>query len=245
MHRFYSPTQNILSDTITLSDLKQIHHIKDVLRLKAKSELVIFDDQKNEYLASIAKIQAQKIVLKIKRKITPPVISTLKISVACAIPKKSRMDEIVDKLTQVGVERIIPLETERVIVKIARQKRAARIERWKRIALNACLQSQRKELPFMESIKGIGEVLADSAHYDLKLLFTLQGKRRALREILSESHPQNILVLIGPEGDFTEKEVILAERYGCLPVSLGNLVLRVDTACVAVVSMLNYALRTN
>jgi len=205
MHRFYCPAKEITSDTITLSDLQQMHHIKNVLRLKTKSELIIFDERKNEYLAGIEKIQPQRIILKIKTKINPSVRNRLKISVACAIPKKSKMDDIVDKLTQLGVDRIIPLETERVIVKMASQKRNARIERWKRVVLNACQQSQRKDLPIIECIKNIDELLAEASFYDLKLIFTLQGERKSLKEILGQAKPRNILLLIGPEGDFTPR----------------------------------------
>jgi len=238
MHRFYCPAKNITAEVITLSDQGHIHHIKNVLRLKAESELVIFDEQKNEYLCCIEKIQPQKIVLKVKTKILSTVTSQLKISVACAIPKKSKMDDIVDKLTQLGVERIIPLETERGIVKIERQKRSTRIERWKKIALSACLQSQRRDVPVIEPIKNMEEVLLDSGNYDLKLLPTLEGKRRPLKEIMSQTKPQNILVFIGPEGDFSQRELELAKKSGCIPVTLGDTVLRVETACLAVVSFI-------
>jgi 16S rRNA (uracil1498-N3)-methyltransferase len=238
MHRFYCPAKEITSDTITLSDSQQIHHIKNVLRLKPKSELIIFDDRKNEYLTSIEKIQPQRIALKIKTKINPTVTSRLKISLACAIPKKAKMDDIADKLTQLGVDRIIPLETECVIVKIASQKKSTRVERWKRIVLNACLQSQRKDLPIIEGIKNIDELLADASFYDLKLIFTLQGERKSLKEILGQAKPRNVLLLIGPEGDFTPREVDLAIEKGCIPASLGDLVLRVDTACVSAASFI-------
>jgi 16S rRNA (uracil1498-N3)-methyltransferase len=239
MHRFYCPAKNISSRSITLSDLNQIHHIRDVLRLKVGGELIIFDERQNEYLASFEKIQAQKIILKRKTKIKPgDSKNRLRISVACAIPKKAKMDDMVDKLTQLGADRIIPLETERVIVKITGQKRNARIERWRRIALSASMQSQRKELPAIESIKTMDELLAGASIYDLKLIPTLGGERNSLKEILKDTKPANVLLLIGPEGDFSEKEVSLARNYGCVPVSLGNLVLRVDTACLAAVSFI-------
>lgn len=238
MRRFYSPCHNITSDTITITDPKQIHHIRDVLRLKAGSEIIIFDARKNEYLSEIEEIQAQKIIFKMKTKIKSNAVSGLKISVACAIPKKSKMSDIIDKLTQLGIDRIIPLETERVIVKMAGQKRDARLERWQTIALNACQQSQRKELPVIEPIKTMDEVLLNSQAYDLKLIPTLEGQRRPLKEVFLQARPTNILIFIGPEGDFTGKEVAMAKKYGCIPVSLGSLVLRVDTACLAVVSFI-------
>jgi 16S rRNA (uracil1498-N3)-methyltransferase len=100
------------------------------------------------------------------------------------------------------------------------------------------MQSQRKELPAIESIKTMDELLAGASIYDLKLIPTLGGERNSLKEILKDTKPANVLLLIGPEGDFSEKEVSLARNYGCVPVSLGNLVLRVDTACLAAVSFI-------
>lgn len=238
MHRFYYPAENITAQILILTDPGQTHHIKNVLRLKAESELIIFDQQNNEYLCGIEKIQPQKITLKIKQKIISSSLPRLKITVACAIPKKSKMDDIVDKLTQLGVVRIIPLETERGIVKIERQKKDTRLERWRRIALNACQQSQRSEVPVIEPIKTIEKVLMDSGPYDLKLLPTLEGKRKLLREVMSQAKPRNIVIFIGPEGDFSQREVELAKNSGCIPLTLGATVLRVETACVAVVSFI-------
>ncbi len=238
MRRFFSPAKQIASDSIVILDSKHKHYIKNVLRLKPKAELIIFDELKNEYLAMIEEISKDKIIFKVKKKIGSVSASNLKFSIACAIPKKSSMDDIVDKLTQLGIYRIIPLQTERVIVKITGQKENMRIERWRRVALSACMQSQRKEVPFIDSIKSVGELLADSADYDLKLIPTLEGQRKPLKEVFRQSANKNILVLIGPEGDFSNREIELAKKHGCIPVSLGSLVLRVETAAVAVASFI-------
>jgi len=239
MHRFYCPAQDISLATITLSDPNQIHHVRDVLRLETGSEIIIFDDRKNEYLAVIEKIQKRNITCQIKAQNRPGgPEKRLKISVACAIPKKAKIDDIVDKLTQLGADRIIPLETERVIVKIEGQKRNSRLERWKKITLNACRQSQRKELPIVESIKSMDELLENISSYDLKLIFTLQGSRKSLKEVLRQAKFKNILLLIGPEGDFSPREFNSAVKKGCIPVCLGELVLRVDTACLAATSFI-------
>ena len=162
----------------------------------------------------------------------------VKITVACAIPKASKMDDIVDKLTQLGVDRIIPLETEREIIKLDKHKRIFRQARWKKIALNASRQSQRNTLPAIESIKNIKELLSQVDAYDLRLIPTLTGIREAFQEILTKAKAKDILVFIGPEGDFTQEEINLAKRAGFIPVSLGDLVLRVETAAVAVASFI-------
>lgn len=242
MHRFYLADINIAQNKIIINDKNTVHHIKNVLRLKEKDKICIFDGKGNEYGCAIDKI-AGKIVLEIKqRRWFSPKNEQSKIAIACAIPKHSKMDDIVDKLTQLGVDRIIPLETERVVVRLDKQKKVLRQKRWEKIALNASQQSQRKSMPIIDAIKDIKEVLLHSGGYDLKIMPTLIGKRQSLKEVLSGAKPKNILALIGPEGDFTDEEVELAKKAGCIPASLGDLVLRVETAAVAVASLLRLGL---
>ena len=239
MHRLYCLSQNISDNKIIIDNKDQVHHAKNVLRLQVNEEVVIFDDKGNEYRSVLDKLSPKSMIFKVKDKknfILNP--SKIKITVACAIPKDSRMDEIIDKLTQLGAQRIIPLETERVIVKLDKHKKILRQERWKKIALNASLQSQRNTLPRLEPIKNIKELLSDAGSFDLKLIPTLIEERKPLKEILEKSKPKDILVIIGPEGDFTAGELGSAKKAGCIPVSLGDLVLRVETAAVAIVSFI-------
>jgi 16S rRNA (uracil1498-N3)-methyltransferase len=239
MHRLYCPSKNISSDKIIIEEREQIHHAKDVLRLRINEEVTIFDDKGNEYRSILENALPRSLTFKIKERYkinSHP--AKIKITVACAIPKAGRMDEIIDKLTQLGVDRIIPLQTERVIVKLDKHKKLLRQERWKKIALNASLQSQRNTIPLIEPIKDIRQVLSTAEDFDLKLIPTLTGERKSLKDILEKSKPKNILVLIGPEGDFTEKELELAKSRGCISVSLGDLVLRIETAAVVTVSFI-------
>lgn len=240
MHRFPYLSQNISEDKIVILDKEQIHHMKDVLRLKERDEVIVFDDKGNEYICFIKELINNEVILIIKgRQLSFKRGKKLNIAVACAIPKKSRLDEVVDKLTQLGVDRIIPLETKRVIISLDENKRNIRLKRWNRIALSASKQSQRNTLPTIEPVKSIEEVLSEQRDYDLKLMPTLSGRRKTLKQILAKSNnPKNILILIGPEGDFTEEEINLAKEVGFIPVSLGDLVLRVETAAIAMASFI-------
>ena len=238
MHRFYIFSQNILADKIVISDSQQAHYLRDVLRLKAKDPVIAFDEKGNEYSCLIEKVLPRAITLHIKDIARVKGQKEFSLTVACAIPKKSNMDDIIDKLTQLGVDRIIPLKTKRVIVSLDEQKKELRLQRWRKIAQSASQQCQRNALPIIEPIKDIKEVLFESKDYDLKLIPTLSGKRKTLKEVLQNYRPLSILIFIGPEGDFTDEEINLAKLSGCLPVSLGNLVLRVETAAVAVASFI-------
>jgi len=237
MRRFFCPAAKISQDKITLDSFNEVHHIKDVLRLKEGEWIFVFDNQGNEYGGPIREVSSRTIVVEIQEK-RQSVSNAVNITVACAIPKKQKMDDIVDKLTQLGVDRIIPLEAEHVVVKLDKQKKAARQKRWEKIALAASQQSKRGRLPVIEPIMNIQEVLSGAKAYDLKLIPVLLGKRKALKEVFINAKAKNILILIGPEGDFTAREVDLAVKYGCVPVTLGELVLRVETAAVAVASFI-------
>jgi len=240
MNRFFCPHPDIAGNTIIIKDKKKVHHISRVLCLKPDEKVSVFDRNGIEYFCVIRDIK-DEIALEIKER-RLPAKDKLRISltIACAIPKKSRFDDIVDKLTQLGVSRIIPLVTRRVVVKFDRKKEESRLNRWKKIAESASQQSQRNDIPKIDRIQGFREVINESKAFDLKLIPTLTGTRKALKEIFPLSLPVfNILVLIGPEGDFSGEEVIIAKKAGFIPVSLGDLVLRVDTAAIALASSIN------
>ncbi len=239
MNRFFVEKINLKDKQIILDDHAQAHHLRDVLRVKPLELVAVFDNQGNEYIASVIEIGADAIKLEIKEK-RPLKDSGIKITVACAIPKKVKMDDIVDKLTQLGVERIIPLLTERVIVKIDAKNAQSKLSRWRKIAQSASEQSQRNIVPVIDKVKSLEEVLKEADKFDLKIIPTLEGniKKLSLRGAIAAKQPQNIFVLIGPEGGFTPDEVTKALEMGFLPITLGNLVLRVDTAAIAVVSFI-------
>jgi len=238
MHRFYVPSQFISADKIIISKGKQFHHLKDVLRLKVNDQVEVFDGQGNDYITKIQKLLAQSAILKIVDRGKVNARGGIHITIACAMPKKSKMEQIIDKLTQLGVDRIIPLHTVRTVVKLGEDKAISRQGRWERVAQSAASQCKRKTLPVIDPVKNIDEVLSEAGEYDLKLIPTLAGKQKSLKEIFVKSKARKLLVLIGPEGDFAPGEVNMAIKAGCIPVTLGNLVMRVETAAVAVASFL-------
>jgi 16S rRNA (uracil1498-N3)-methyltransferase len=238
MHYFYLEG-NIEGDQSVISDAGQLHHLRDVLRLKPGEQITVFDSAGREYLCSITGLTRQQALLKvIERRAVRPV--KFKLAVACALPKKSRFDDIVDKLTQIGVDTIIPLMTERVVVKT--DEAGARLERWRKIGRGAAEQSCRNTLPEIPAIFTFKDLLLKSAVYDLKLIPTLDGDPIPLKNVLTEKTPAAVLVLIGPEGDFTSQEVEQAVHAGFRPVTLGDNVLRVETAAVAAAAYLRLAL---
>jgi 16S rRNA (uracil1498-N3)-methyltransferase len=238
MHRFYLP-QKVAGLIVSIFDAGQVHHIKNVLRLKIGEKITIFDKNGDEYLckiASLGKNEARMDIL--SRKEVKP--EAHKITLACALPKRVKIDEIIDKLTQLGIYAVIPLISERVILKLDENK-DNKLDRWRKIALSASEQSQRNQLPQILPVTTFKDILAQSNQYDLKLIPTLEGERINIREVVPVPIPSNILILIGPEGDFSPHEIEQAMQKGFIPISLGENILRVDTAAISVVSYLRFA----
>jgi 16S rRNA (uracil1498-N3)-methyltransferase len=236
MLRLFLEFPSISNNKITISDKDKVHHIRDVLRLGENEAIIVFDKLGFEYVSRIEKLSSQNIILKIREKRNLKANKKFHMALACAIPKKSKMDDIIDKLTQLGVDRIIPLETKHVVVKLDGHKEILRQARWQKVAQSASQQCQRNSLPVVDAITDLNELLRESKDFDLKLIATLRGKRRLLKDALAGCRPENVLIVIGPEGDFSAREVDSAKNSGFIPVSLGELVLRVETAAIAVAS---------
>lgn len=243
MNRFYCASLRITGDKACISEESVVHHLRDVLRSKPGEALVLFDQAGCQFKTVIEDILDREIIVRVKE-IIPASQSAKRVNicVACAIPKKSKFDDIIDKLTQLGVDRIIPMVTERVVVKLEKEKQESRKQRWSKIALAASQQSQRNTIPQVERVMDFDQVMAFSRGFDLKLIPTLPGERKQLKDILRSAAAENVLVLIGPEGDFSDPETAAALRSGFIPVSLGERVLRVETAAVYIAAILNYEL---
>jgi 16S rRNA (uracil1498-N3)-methyltransferase len=231
----------IQGDNATLTDAGQLHHIRDVLRLKVNDEVIIFDGAGREFNGVIMNINKKQAEFSLTPLQKQPRGSAA-LTIACAIPKGSRMDDIIDYLTQLGVARIIPMRTERVVVKLDDVRAVARLKRWQKIAQSAARQCQRRDIPFISPVAYVAEVISKSADFDLKLIPHLAGERRLIKDVLGKVKPRNIIVLIGPEGDFTPAEVEMALHNGFIPVSLGDTVLRVAAAAIAVAAYIRFAL---
>jgi 16S rRNA (uracil1498-N3)-methyltransferase len=159
-----------------------------------------------------------------------------------AIPKKDKMDYIVEKATELGASRIIPVMTERTIVEWDRKKKDASVERWKRISLAASKQCGRLDIPEIPPVADFKALVRNKSEYGLSLIAALTDQAAGLRRSIAGFKKGSVAIAIGPEGDFTPKEVEAARSAGYKPVSLGRRVLKSDTAGLAVLSILNYEL---
>ncbi len=160
----------------------------------------------------------------------------LRVILACAIPKKTKFEFIVEKCTELGVDEIIPMRTARteVIWKGDRQERKG--ARYESVAVNAAKQSARLTVPVIHRQQEFKNVIASFGPDALRIIPCLTGERKGLKETLQTMHNvQQVVYLIGPEGDFTPQEVEAALKAGFIPVSLGETTLKVETAAIMVV----------
>jgi 16S rRNA (uracil1498-N3)-methyltransferase len=169
-----------------------------------------------------------------------PRSSTLEITLAQAIPKGQRMDFIVEKATELGVARVIPLVTERTI---GSEARGAKLDRWRRLARTAAQQCGRRDVPDVEATIGWDAFCARARDFDRTFVPWELAERRPLRDRLPEllEGRRKIAIAIGPEGGFSQGEVERAEAAGAMPISLGDRILRTETAGLVACSLLLYA----
>jgi 16S rRNA (uracil1498-N3)-methyltransferase len=242
MHRFYLPNLQHLALSAA-----EAHHAIHVLRLKEGDSVNVFDGRGHEAQCAVSAIAADSVRLKLLAQ-THALPLPCRITLAQAVPKKN-MDLILQKATELGVSAILPLISERTIVQLDEQD-SKKLERWRAVCLEACKQSGNNWLPELQPPQKARDFLADlterKTSFDLKLIASLQPDTRPLKKILADSprptSASSVLILIGPEGDFTPAEFNLAKNAGCLPLSLGPLVLRAETAALFALSILRHEL---
>ncbi len=217
------------------------HHLLHVLRAHAGEEVTVFDGQGREAAARLE--SEHPVVLKVINVAVPARQRTISLTLIQAIPKGNRMDWIIEKATELGVVSIWPVKTARVVPCPDERRSEKRVERWRKIALNAAKQCGTNWLPEIRSIEDYGKTLNNAAGFDLFVVGSLAKDARLFRLVLDDARgrkpqPRKIALLVGPEGDLTAEELKLAGDAGAVPVTFGPLVLRVDTAALYGISIL-------
>ena len=246
MHRFYIPPENWNRDALTLRD-GEAHHARDVLRMKRGDRAVLFNGQGREITAEIVDLAKDEIRL---RKVTESETRPLRcrITLGQAIPKGKNMDLIVQKAVEIGAAEIAPLISERTIVDLDKTEAEQKREKWQQVAIEAAKQCGQNWLPTVRPPEKMKNFFSQSGAVDLRLIGSLQPDAIHLKKVLSdyaEQHrdrPTSILMMVGPEGDFTPAELALAKSHGCQPITLGPIILRVETASIYCLSVLSYEL---
>jgi 16S rRNA (uracil1498-N3)-methyltransferase len=211
-------------------------HLSQVLRIQPGAALTVFDGLGNHAQARVLSVSKQRVDLMLELAESAPT-SLPDITLVQAIPKGKNMDWIVQKAVELGVSRIQPLVTRHTIVSPGGDK----AEKWRRTALEACKQCGQFTIPIIEDPLPFAEWLANRPSADLEVIASLADNPRNFRETL-KSHPdlESITLAIGPEGDFSPEEMTAALAAGFVPVTLGDLVLRVETATMFCLSAIRF-----
>jgi 16S rRNA (uracil1498-N3)-methyltransferase len=246
MPRFYLPSHQWLLSGPQLNTF-DTHHAAHVLRCEIGDSIVIFDGRGTEAMATIIGFEKKgglQAILSIgtPKKTLP---SRCQVTLAQAVPKGKNIDLIIQKAVELGASQIIPLLTERTILRYDNQKDALqKQERWQQIAIEACKQSGQNWLPQVEKPSHLLEFLKMLRQPDqLLLIASLESEKDSLKKILQNStSPKTVTIMIGPEGDFTPKEYEAAKNVGFQSVDLGPIILRTETAAFYCLSVLSHEL---
>lgn len=244
--RFYVHPANCDPDEIHLDDAES-HHAHEVLRLREDTRVVVFNGEGTEWTAEIIHASKRETILRAIHSHRSPALPA-RITLAQAIPKGKNMELILQKATELGAAEIIPLISERTIVRLDASERTDRRDKWQRTTIEACKQCGQNWLPTVHAPVPMDQFFASRPNADLNLIAAIDPDARRLKSILADaaaSSPnpiRNALVLIGPEGDFTPAEYGLARSHGCLPLSLGPIILRTETAAIYSISILAHEL---
>ena len=211
---------------ILIKDKSDCNHIQNVYRLNIGDELRIIDGE-YEYFTKIIEISKKEVAVKILEKKEDSYSLNVNIDVAMGILKNDKMNLAIQKLTEIGVNRIIPLKTERVVVKINEKK-----EKWDVVVREALKQCRGIKFTEITPVKKLAEI--DYSKYD-KIIFAYENsdESKSLSEII-EKEDKNILYIIGPEGGITQEEVDFLKNSKAMEISLGKRILRAETAAIVV-----------
>ncbi len=240
MHRFFLKQEQIRNNHVFFNP-EESKQIKNVLRLSTKDRLLVLDNQRNIYTVEISNSNNKALKGNIIEKKYQKPDSKFNLSLGQALTKGSKIDFIIQKATELGVENITFIETERSIVKHKNVQAKDKLKRWEKIAKEAAEQSHRLTIPTVSCFRNLEEFCQSNKNAQLKLIFWEEEKGKKLRDCLKNAIDiSHLSILIGPEGGFSSKEIELTRNFGFIPVGLGSIILKTETAVMSILSIIQY-----
>lgn len=243
MHRFFAEPGQIGEKEIVITGA-DVNHIRNVLRMRTEEEVLIADGRGAEYRCKLTELGENEVRAQILWKLDGNAELASAITLFQGLPKSDKMDLIVQKCVELGVNRIVPVSTKRAVVKLDAKKEQARLKRWNTISESAAKQSGRGVIPEVSGVMSFGKALEEAKKLDVLLIPYERAEHMAeTRRVMGEIRPgQSVGIFIGPEGGFEESEVEEAVAAGARAITLGRRILRTETAGLAVMAMLGYLL---
>jgi len=239
--RIYFPGEIQRGDLCKLGEEK-LRYVKSVLRMNKGDQLILFDGTGWQYETVIKQFFSDGITVEVLKKDKMP-DKVVNITVYQALPKANKMDFIIQKATELGADRIVPFQSARSVPRLTADKARFRISRWRNIATEAARQCGRVDIPEVSNILSYEEVIASDETEKLKLIFWEEESARGIKQVLRDEKyngVKSIVAVVGPEGGFSKEEVDVAVEKGFISVSLGRNILKVETAALAILSIIQY-----
>ncbi len=240
MYHFYVEKEAVGETTIRITG-GDVNHIKNVLRMKPGDEIIISDGQGREYRCMIAKITEEVLADIHETKKTESELG-VRLLLFQGLPKKDKMELIIQKAVELGVSEIIPVITRRTVVQLTDKKEEKRLERWQSIAEAAAKQCGRGVVPRVAIPVKFTEALKQAASLEEILIpFELAEGMEETRQRIKELHgKKSVGIFIGPEGGFEQDEITEAVTFGAHPITLGRRILRTETAGLCILSVIMF-----
>ena len=242
MHRFFVPRSSIDGQEVRFGR-EQAHQLCHVLRLTAGDTVVVLDNTGAEYDVTLTTATGKEATGRIDARRDAQGEPNVQITLFQSLLARDKFEWVLQKATEVGVARIVPVQTQRSIAR-AKQIDARKLTRWRRILTEAAEQSHRGRIPEIEEPATWDKTLARLADFDCSLIAATSGDTASLKDALQAGNepPSSIALLIGPEGGFTPDEVHQARERGAAPISLGPRILRTETAAIITPALILFAL---
>jgi 16S rRNA (uracil1498-N3)-methyltransferase len=236
-NRFFILSSDIEGDRVRLGP-EQSHQIQHVLRLQTGDAIIVLDDTGTEYNVTLTAVDKRGVVGQVTSRQQAQSESAAQVTLFQSILMREKFEWVLQKGTEVGLARIVPVLTERSLVRV-KYVEDKKLDRWRRIVTEAAEQSHRGRIPRIDPITTFVEALSEMAGFDRCLIATPWHAGVGLRQALHDLNGKaaSVALMVGPEGGFTEEEVDAARQKGAVPISLGPRILRTET-CAIVASAL-------
>jgi len=217
-------------------------HIATVLRMERGDRIVLLDKAGGRFLAVIEELGRHRVLVNLERPLPAPAPSPVRITLCQALLKSNPMNFLVEKTSELGVDRILPYIADRTVIKVDGDRARDKVRHWQEIAQSAAKQSDRAMPAEIGPIRSFSEILEHlTKDPALKILLWEREGMRSLKDLLGFGPPApEVLAMVGPEGGFAEQEVKEAGEAGFAPVSLGRRILRAETAAITLVTVIQY-----
>lgn len=233
LHRIYYPFKALVGENFVIEN-DRAHYLRNVLRLKVARQLRIFNHLQKEFLAEVVEVNKKTVIIKLLESIQPIESSRLSITLIQGLSKGERMDYTVQKATELGITNIIPITSEYCEVKLSGARLEKKLKHWEQIAVSACEQSFRADIPTIQAPMSINEY-CQSNH---KGLLLEPEENQTIQQVAQQAW-QQFEIVIGPEGGWSNNDLALLKSTGLTGIKFGQRILRTETMAPAILAAIH------